>query len=283
MESSRVRVARLRVAYAGHDFFASCLKALLERADIDIVLCLTSPPGDRIGNVLELAYQSHIPVLFGRPGKEIISIFNRSRVDLLISAAYSYRIPVDRFSVSRTINVHPTLLPYGRGPAPLSYLIDAHRDLCGISLHEMTCGFDQGPVLLQEAIPLASSDGYDELVLKLYAAAPRLLNKCLDNLDEYFSKKIDQGLGSYWEVLGNEQRVLVAAEARAVDALYFKRKFGSTGIIVQLADGTSVKTGHLVASECEHSYSVGSVVARMRAGWIIALTDGLMRISEPLH
>ncbi|HEV8562250.1 MAG TPA: formyltransferase family protein [Actinophytocola sp.] len=272
---------RLRVAYAGHDFFSSCLKTLIDRSDIEVVTCLTSGPGKSVDNVLSLAHKSKIPVLFGRPTRPMVSRLNESRIDLLISAAYLYRIPIESLTVGRAVNVHPSLLPEGRGPNPLPYLVDGHREQCGISIHEMTPEFDMGPILLQERIPLAESDGFDQLFLKLFAAAPRLLNTFLDGIDEFFSAKREQGAGSYWPKHDGDQRTIAAEQAKVGDALAMHAKFGTVGVIVRLVDGRRIETQRLVASECEHRYPPGSVIAQLHIGWIVALTNGLMRVSEP--
>ncbi|MFD1148053.1 methionyl-tRNA formyltransferase [Saccharothrix hoggarensis] len=274
-------MAKLRIAYAGHDFFSSCLAALLRRADVDVVLCLTSPPGHPTGNVLGLAHRARVPVVQGRPTEAVVATFNSLGVDLLVSAAYLYRIPVQRLAARWAVNVHPSLLPAGRGPNPLPYLVDDRRDACGITLHEMSPEFDAGDVLLQEPVELSERDGFDELFLRLFAAAPRLLDRLLDDVEKYFSEKRPQGSGSYWPEHTPEQRLLVADRARVGDAVALHAKFGAVGVLVQLADERRVNTDRVTAVECAHDYTPGTVVARLVNGWVVALVNGLMRIDSP--
>lgn len=274
-------MVKLRIAYAGHDFFSSCLAALLQRSDVEVVLCLTSTPEHPVGNVVRLAHQAGIPVVYGRPTDAVVATFNDLQVDLLVSAAYLYRIPVDRLVTRWAVNVHPSLLPEGRGPNPLPYLVDEGREFCGITLHELTHEFDAGDVLLQESIALADGDGFDELFLRLFAAAPQLLNRLLDDVDKYFLAKRPQESGSYWPEHTPDQRLLVAGRAFVRDALALHTKFGAVGVLVQLADERRVNTDRVTAVECVHDYTPGTVVARLVNGWVVALVNGLMRVDAP--
>ncbi len=271
-------MGKFRIVYAGHDFFSTCLSALLARPDVEVVLCLTSPPGHSIDNVLRLAHRARVPVIHGRPTDAVVAAVNGLDADLLVAAAYLYRLPVEKLSVNRAVNVHPSLLPTGRGPNPLPYLVDEHRAFCGITLHEMNAEFDQGDLLLQEPVALRADDGFDELHLKLLGAAPALLNRLLDDIDAHFRAKRPQGTGSYWPEHTPEQRRLVAGRARVGDAVAMSRKFGTVGVQVELADAPTVDTTRVTAVECAHDYQPGTVVARLVHGWVVALVDGLMKI-----
>ena len=67
----------------------------------------------------------------------MVETLNELNLDGLICAAYMYRLPVSELNSRWAVNIHPTLLPEGRGGNPLPYLVDGHGDACGISIHEM--------------------------------------------------------------------------------------------------------------------------------------------------
>lgn len=273
---------RWRVAYAGHDFFSSCLAALIQRPDVQVVLGLTSEPHDAIDNVLSLANKHAIPMLFGLPSrKNMINAFNEAKVDLLVAAGYNWRIPVDELGLERAVNIHPSLLPDGRGPNPLPYILDEYPEYRAISIHEMTPDFDQGPILIQEPLKLDDGDGFNELALKLFAATPRLLNRFIDNLDGYFASKHEQDSGSYWPEHTATERTFLAATSRVADVLRLHSKFGVLGVSAELSDGTRVKASHLTATRCAHNFTPGTVVATLRVGPILAVQDGLVRLESP--
>lgn len=272
----------LRVAYAGHDFFSSCLQEIVENPSLEFVLCLTSGPGEPPAeNVQTLARACNTSVYTGRFDGEMIAAVNEARVDLLVCAAYMHRIPIEKLSIGRAVNIHPTLLPYGRGPNPLPYLVGDHKQFSGISIHEMTPEFDKGPLLIREHVQVDEDDGLDELFLKLFAAAPRVLGRLIEDLDKYFERKVEQTAGSYWPEPSEQQRTLDLTTAHVAEISTLHSIFGMLGIILKLDDGTRLDVSRLAAARCEHSYRPGSIVAKLKYGWIVATVDGLVRLDAP--
>jgi methionyl-tRNA formyltransferase len=79
-------------------------------------------------------------------------------IDLACVACWNCRIPRSLLALPRRgwLNVHPSLLPRYRGPAPLFHAL---RDAApvGVTIHRMTGEFDAGPILRQS--PIALPDG----------------------------------------------------------------------------------------------------------------------------
>lgn len=269
---------RMRVIYAGHDFLSSCLELLAQRADLDLVAILTDgPAGQPTDNVRAIAAAQRAPVWAGRWSPERVEAFNALDVDLLVCAAYMYRIPVEKLHVTYAVNVHPTLLPYGRGPNPLAYLTFEHPDVNGITLHEMTPELDRGPILLQEPFDRDENDGFDEIFLKLWAYAPRALQHLLVDIDYYFRRKRRQGAGSYWPEPEEQERTLHATTATVTDALRLHARFGQLGFLLRPADEQPIEVRALSVAKCRHQYAPGQVAAKLSRGWIVALSDGLLQ------
>lgn len=271
----------MRVIYAGTNFFSSCLEALVNKSDVDVALCLTDEPQKAVDNVVRLAHLSGAPVLFGKPDRAAVDAINNLRPDLLVCAGYLYRIPFEELTVPRAVNIHPTMLPEGRGPHPLPYLLEGNATKSGVSIHEMTSEVDQGPLLLQERIDVYEGDGFYELSLKVYAVAPRLLRLLLEDIDQYFAEKRPQSSGSYWPAPSDEQRSVIAATAHVSDVKTRHRRFGPLGTIIHLNDGSKAEVFYLTASECTHSFTPGTVVGRTGDDLIVAVVDGLVRIHDP--
>jgi methionyl-tRNA formyltransferase len=272
---------RLRVGYIGYDFFSSCLAALIVHSNTEVVLCLTGEADDNVTNIVRLASSCGAALLIGRPSEPVIARMNEAKLDLLVCAGYRYRLPLARLSAGRAINVHPTLLPNGRGPSPLPYLVDGQAKFSGLSIHQMSPEFDRGPVLLQEPIEVAANDGFDDLAVKMFAVAPILLTKLLADVDGHFDRSREQGTGSYWPAHTREERTVVASRARIVDVEAANRKFGATGIVLALDDGYELEAWRLTASHCKHAYRPGTVAARLTIGTVIAVLDGLVRLDDP--
>jgi methionyl-tRNA formyltransferase len=81
----------------------------------------------------------------------------KTAADVVISVYFGYIVPtsmLDQF-VDRIVNVHPSLLPRYRGPHPtLGMLTDpAANGSSGVTLHVMTEGLDEGPIIGQKPVP----------------------------------------------------------------------------------------------------------------------------------
>ncbi|MCX7304461.1 MAG: formyltransferase family protein [Hyphomicrobiales bacterium] len=76
--------------------------------------------------------------------------------DVAITYGFMRRVPqtIREIFPKGSLNFHPALLPHYRGPQPLHWLAihDAWRDFGGVTLHEMTDGFDEGAIVAQAAM-----------------------------------------------------------------------------------------------------------------------------------
>lgn len=271
----------IRVAYAGHDFLSTCLVELTKRPDVKLVLCLTEGPGGvPAANVTRIAAEQDAETITGAPSAEYTRIFNSQKVDLLICAAYMHKIPIDDLQVRWAVNVHPTLLPEGRGGNPLPYVIDGRADAAGVSIHRMTADLDRGPLLVQRKIDVRPDTSVDQFYLKLLATAPQLLHELLDDIEGFFAAEQPVGPGSYWREIDDAGRTLDAQVSSAATAQAMHKKFGLFGVRVRLKDGTCLSSRHISATECEHTYEPGTLILQLKTGSIVALADGLMMIDS---
>lgn len=105
------------------------------------------------------------------------------RLDLVIVFGFAWKIPQAVLAIPRlgVMNVHVSMLPKYRGPAPLLWAIRNGDTTGGVTVHWMDEGFDTGNILAQQdGIPLA-----DDITWKNYCdvAMPviyELLRKSLD-------------------------------------------------------------------------------------------------------
>ncbi|MEV8515871.1 formyltransferase family protein [Dactylosporangium sp. NPDC051484] len=73
------------------------------------------------------------------------------RPDLVVVHGFNWRLPVQVLEMAThgAINIHPSLLPKYRGPAPVLAAIRAGDQSIGLTVHRMDEGFDTGPILVQ--------------------------------------------------------------------------------------------------------------------------------------
>jgi methionyl-tRNA formyltransferase len=99
-----------------------------------------------------------------------------------IVCAFGALIKEPLLSDYEMLNVHPSLLPRWRGAAPIERAIMAGDAQTGVSIMRLTAGLDSGPVCLVGTEPIADSDDYGSLALRLQRVGADLLIDALDEL-----------------------------------------------------------------------------------------------------
>ncbi len=79
----------------------------------------------------------------------------------------------------RMINVHPALLPAFTGLNTHRRALDAGVKLHGCSVHWVSNGVDEGPLIGQAAVPVLPDDDEERLAARVLAAEHRLYPLCL--------------------------------------------------------------------------------------------------------
>ena len=81
--------------------------------------------------------------------------------------------------LGKMINVHPSLLPLYKGLHPHQQALDAGAVEHGCSVHFVTHGMDEGPVILQTKVPILSGDTAETLAARTLIAEHRLYPEAL--------------------------------------------------------------------------------------------------------
>ncbi len=80
------------------------------------------------------------------------------------------------------INIHPSLLPLYKGLHTHQRAIDAGDAQGGCSVHLVTAGLDEGPVLAQTAVPILPGDTPETLAARVLVEEHRLYPQALADL-----------------------------------------------------------------------------------------------------
>jgi methionyl-tRNA formyltransferase len=145
-----------------------------------------------------------------RVSSEVLNEIKRINPDIIISAYYRKIFPKELFDLSKlgVINIHPSLLPYYRGPVPTAWAILKNETEFGITIHKVDSGIDTGDILVQEKYNIDDQETGHELYLRAMDLGAKLLIENFDDIvnQEIKPKKQPPG-GSYFGKL--KTRVLI--------------------------------------------------------------------------
>lgn len=134
------------------------------------------------------------------------------------------------------LNVHPSLLPRWRGAAPIERAIMAGDERTGVSIMRVTEGLDSGPVHLQETEPIAPTDTYGTLAVRLERLGGELLVRTLDELPPGVPQ--DDSQATYAEKITAADRRLDPTQPAAAVERVVRALTPHIGALLQLADRT---------------------------------------------
>ena len=262
----------MKIAFFGYNASSSCLDLLVTRGH-DIICIYTGEDSIHTDRVIRYAKLKQIPLCFDKPDQHQMDALVLAGVDLFLSAEYPWKIPIPD-QLKFAINVHPTMLPDGRGPTPLPSLLLAHTQHAGITFHKMTNIFDEGDILLQRRIELDQNESFDTLSAKLYIDIPHILDELLSNLNHYYENSTKQEKGSYWGKLSRLDQT-VNWNRPTSEVLQQLRAFGSLGVYSEIQGHTYLIT----AAEgvvYQHNIKAGEVISIDEINLVIASADGLI-------
>ncbi len=186
-----MNVTGLRIAFMGTPDFAVPFLQQLVADGYRIVGVYTQPdrPAGRSGApapspVKRAALQHNLPVYqprsLRRP-EEQQRLRRDLAPDIIILAAYGLILPQAVLDIPRYggLNVHPSLLPRHRGPAPVVGALLAGDAETGVSMMLMDAGMDTGMVLAQRRIPIMPDDTTPTLTARLIDLGRGLLSQTI--------------------------------------------------------------------------------------------------------
>lgn len=127
-----------------------------------------------------------IPVVAMKPGAyasreafdaALFADVDAAQPDLIVCAGYMRIISADAIQArpNRMINLHPSLLPAFKGLHTHQRALDAGVAEHGASVHVVTAGLDDGPVLAQARVPVKPGDDADTLAARVRTVEHPLL------------------------------------------------------------------------------------------------------------
>ncbi len=170
---------------------------------------LTPPP------VKVLAQEKKI--LAWQPDKltdEFIKKLAEIKADIFIVAAYGKILPAELIELPKykTVNLHPSILPKYRGPAPIQAALLNDDKTTGTTLMLIDEKMDHGDIISKSQITISKSDNYITLSKKLAELSAELL---INSLPDYISGRIkpqpqDHERASYTKIIRKEDGLVTS-------------------------------------------------------------------------
>ncbi len=162
-----------------------CLEALLQAGHQVVgVYCPPDRPTGRHGrpepppvkvSALSLGLPVFQPASLRRP--RVFEILAGLKPEAIVVAAYGKFLPENALALPPLgcLNLHPSLLPRHRGPAPVMTALLEGDAVSGVSILLLDQGMDTGPILAQQEEPILSHDTTASLTERLFRRGAELL------------------------------------------------------------------------------------------------------------
>lgn len=189
----------MKIAYIGIDLFFDALLNLSELGCeiAEIFTCKTDNVTEFNVKILEFAGTHGIPCKTERITEEDIERLKEKGCDFAVCAGYYFKIPAN--SDFPIVNIHPSLLPIGRGSWPMPQTILKGMERSGVTIHKIAEGFDTGDILLQREFALEKNETLVTFMEKVYALLPPMMKELTENFEKLFENALPQGEADYWE------------------------------------------------------------------------------------
>jgi len=132
-------------------------------------------------------------------------------------------VPVD--PALPAVNVHPSLLPDGRGPAPVQWILSTHPDAAGVTIHKLTAEADAGDILAQEPMTLTAADDLHTVFARTYWRSAQMMAAILSDFPRAWAAAAPQSGTGRWTA-DHPEVFTIGAATQVGEALHHWRAFG---------------------------------------------------------
>lgn len=113
---------------------------------------------------------------------EIDRLLKSYRIDMVCLAGFMRLLTPDFVAGwrDRMINIHPSLLPAFKGLHTHRRALEAGVKLAGCTVHFVRSDMDDGPIIIQAAVPVLDTDTEDTLSARILAAEHQIYPRALE-------------------------------------------------------------------------------------------------------
>lgn len=265
------------------------LKALVENG-FDIPLVITQPdkPKGRgqavqYPPVKEYALTAGLEVY--QPEKiknntEVMEKLKNISPDFFAVAAYGKILPQEVLDIPKIapVNVHFSLLPKYRGPAPVNWAIMNGEEETGVDTMLMDAGMDTGDILLTAKTPILKKNA-GELADELAVTGAELLIKTLNEFESITPIKQDNDKATKAPMM-NKEMGLINWSQDAFQIERMIRAFTPWPASYSMLDNKKIKIFKSDVAEINHNAAAGTIIDVDKDSITVACGNNALKIFE---
>ena len=113
--------------------------------------------------------------------RAVLDVLKKHQVDLVVLAGYMRIVTPVLIAAypNRMMNIHPSLLPAFLGLDVQQKALDWGVKIAGCTVHFVTEGVDEGPIIIQAAVPVLEGDTAESLSARILAEEHRIYPKAV--------------------------------------------------------------------------------------------------------
>jgi len=191
------------IIFMGTPEFAVPALSVLSEKDHEISLVVTQPdrpkgrgrqpvPPPVKNKALELGYKIIQPESVKTD--DVVDQFNQIEPDFIVLVAYGNLLPDKILSIPKkgVLNIHPSLLPKYRGPAPIQHALLNNEKETGVTIMMLDSGMDTGDILMSKTIPILPDSTSATLHDILSRQGAKLLSLTMDGFRNNAVNRVPQ-------------------------------------------------------------------------------------------
>ena len=229
---------------------------------------------------LALAKQLGVPAVLSPPQDLHIDGFLDKGARCFLAAGYPFKMPPIDETRAYGINMHPSLLPQGRGLMPTPHIIMNAPQAAGLTIHKLTAEFDAGDILAQQAFKIGECETVETYSARCALLGPNMLSNVMADLPGHWLKAKPQSekKATHFPPPGDDMRLLDWADGiEKIDRT--ARAFGRFGSLARFDDALWV-VYHLDCWADRHNHTPGTVVLRASREIVVAARDGFVCLKD---
>lgn len=255
------------------------------------VVCVVTSPGlrgARRDTYVEIvrAVPPGIDVVVSNYPRRWAAMLAPLRPDVIVSASFPWILPDDLIALPRVgaINMHPSLLPRGRGPNSVGWALRNGDAQLGFTIHRIDSGLDTGAILAQAPLPIDDDDDADTLFARMSQTVPGLLGQAFARLAASDPGEVqDETQATYAGAFEEEWRYIDWSQpARTIHnqvrAWTVPARGAAPGAVATL-DGEAARIFRTrIAAEAGGNLAAGVLISRDEHGPIVQCGAGAVQV-----